>query len=210
MINRIVSVLYADYHPWDMHWPDAQTVTSTNPYDLSQGDILVVHGGADISPSLYNKAKSNRTWADDRPSTRDNIEWTMMQAAKAKGIPIIGICRGAQMLCALAGGYLIQHVNGHGGNHIVTTVDGQEFTTNSIHHQMMYPFDVKHELLAWSKEKKSDIYYDVNEKVNVEVESEFVYFPEIKGFAIQWHPEMMSSSSDATEYVINAINSRIE
>lgn len=210
MIKRIVSVLYADFHPWDTHWPNVETVVSNNPNDLREGDILIVHGGADISPSLYNKKVSRHTHASDRPSARDVVEWDMMQYASKHGIPTIGICRGAQMLCALAGGYLIQHVNHHAGwRHPVVTVDGVEFNTNSIHHQMMYPFGVDHEMLGWSKSKLSDVYFDEDTEVQVDVEPEFVYFPKVKGFAIQWHPEMMPATEPATQYVINAINERL-
>ena len=210
MIKRIVSVLYSDFHPWDTYWPEAETLTSSNPNNLQEGDILIVHGGADISPSLYNKRVSRHTYANDRPSPRDVTEWDMMQHASKMGIPIIGICRGGQMLCALAGGHLIQHVNNHAGwNHPVITVDGTEFDTNTIHHQMMYPFDVTHELLAWSKETLSDVYYDEDTPVHVPVEPEYVYFPTVKGFAIQWHPEMMPASTKATQYIINTINERL-
>lgn len=210
MIKRLVSVLYSDHHPWDIAWPAAKCVTSSDPDDLREGDVIIVHGGADISPSLYDKEVSKRTHADDRPSRRDALEWAMMQRAKELNIPIIGICRGAQMLCALAGGYLIQHINGHGCyQHTVVTVDGKEFQTNSIHHQMMYPFDIKHELLGWSKDKLSDVYFDENTEVKVDVEPEFVYYPEVNGFGIQWHPEMMAASEPATQYVIKAINERL-
>lgn len=212
MIKRLVSVLYSDFHPWECYWTEENGVkqhTSTIPNDLQKGDMLIVHGGADISPSLYHKAKSSKTWADDRPSTRDIIEWAMMQRAKELGIPIIGICRGAQMLCALAGGHLIQHINNHGGEHLCITVDGQEFITNSIHHQMMYPFDIKHEMLAWTKEKLSDVYYDVDQHVDVPCEPEFVYYPEVNGFAMQWHPEMMRAGEPATQYIVSEINKRL-
>lgn len=208
-ILRIVSCLYSDFHPWDTYYPEAECVTSTNPNDLKSGDILVVHGGADISPSLYKKKKSRETFADDRPSARDMIEWAMMEHASKIGVPTIGICRGAQMLCALAGGYLVQHVNNHSGSHRVITVDGHSFITNSIHHQMMYPFDVKHELLGWTEDRLSNVYVSEDTTVQVPVEPEFVYYPEVKGFAIQWHPEMMRAGEEATQYVINSINSRL-
>ena len=204
-MTRLVSAYYDDHYPSDSlkRWDNLSH--SSNPDVLQPDDVLVVWGGADISPSLYNKEKSKHTWADDRPSHRDAVEWAMMQRAKKLGIPIIGICRGAQMLCALAGGYLIQHVNNHGGSHPVVTIDGEEIITNSIHHQMMYPWGVKHTMLASIKKPRSTIHLDVNTDVPVPEEPEFVYFPEVKGFAIQWHPEMMHISSPATQFVFNKI-----
>lgn len=206
---RLVSAIYRDGYPFSQ-LPAVTSVTETSdPADLQAGDILVVWGGADISPSLYNKPVSKLTHADDRPSKRDQIEWALMQRAKELSIPIIGVCRGAQMLCVLAGGTLIQHVNNHGGKHLVVTVDGEEFVTNSIHHQMMYPWDVRHEMLCVSKHILSDVHIDVDNSIDVEAEPEYVYFPEVKGFAIQWHPEMMDSESEATKYVFKTIQERL-
>jgi len=172
-----------------------------SPNDLDKADCLVVWGGADISPSLYNRPVSKYCHADEKPSMRDAYEWACMKRAKELGIPIIGICRGAQMLCALAGGHLIQHVEGHGRSHSVVTVDGREFKTNSMHHQMMYPWDVEHVMVAWSKEHQSKVHLDVDENVNVALEPEFVYFPKVRGAAIQWHPEFMSEDQPSTEYI---------
>jgi gamma-glutamyl-gamma-aminobutyrate hydrolase PuuD len=136
-----------------------------------------------------------------------------MQRASELGLPIIGVCRGAQMLCALAGGILFQHVNHHGGRHVVKTFDDREILVNSLHHQMMCPTGTNHELIAWMPQKLSDVYVDEDRLVpseEVVVEPEFVYFPDIKGFAIQWHPEMMQMDAEANQYVLNFINQKLE
>jgi putative glutamine amidotransferase len=208
MSKRLVSGYYKDFYPFHNLSFITDLATVDDPKELTENDVLVIWGGEDISPSLYNKQVSSKTWAGDRPSRRDEIEWNLMQRAKELGIPIIGVCRGAQMLCALAGGFLIQHVERHGGHHMVVTVDGTEVNTNSIHHQMMYPFDVKHEMLASIKVPRSPIHLDVDTDIEVKEEPEFVYFPEVKGFAIQWHPEMMDDSSQATKYVMKCIEER--
>lgn len=167
--------------------------------------VLVVWGGADISPTLYGHAKSRLTWPSDY---RDKIEWAAMKRAVALGIPIIGICRGAQMLCALAGGFLIQDVSNHQGGHGIRTYDGSVMAVNSIHHQMMAGLEnVEHELLAWVAPKnrsnaylwKDDQEYVVPEGFK---EPEMVYFPKIKGYAIQWHPEAMPEECQATEFIL--------
>jgi gamma-glutamyl-gamma-aminobutyrate hydrolase PuuD len=138
-----------------------------------------------------------------------------MRRAAEVGIPIIGVCRGAQMACALAGGYLLQHVDNHGGSgHLVDTSDGKQFNVNSIHHQMMVATEkVDHELLAWSTQQRSAkyIYRDDQEFVTPEgwKEPEFYYFPKIKGFAIQWHPEAMNQASDATRFIMEKIRERL-
>jgi hypothetical protein len=112
------------------------------------------------------------------------------------------------MLCALAGGHLLQDVDRHGGTHIVTTFDGKEFGTNSIHHQMMYPWDVKHEMLASIKPGLSTEKYEVENLITIPEEPEFVYFPEVKGYAVQWHPEYMDKHSEATQFVFQEFMKR--
>jgi putative glutamine amidotransferase len=146
---------------------------------------------------------------------RDEFEWHFMQQAVKVGCPIIGVCRGAQMLCALAGGYLIQDVDGHGTAHEVDTYDGKTLVVSSVHHQMMAPWDVEHEMVAWSRLRLSpENYTDVNaagEDIQVQVpcEPEFVYFPKVKGFAIQWHPEFMENDAPATHYIFNFMKERL-
>jgi gamma-glutamyl-gamma-aminobutyrate hydrolase PuuD len=123
-----------------------------------------------------------------------------MQRAKELDVPIIGVCRGAQMLCALAGGFLIQDVTAHGRSHMATTSKGDMFQVSSLHHQMMYPFEVEHEMLAWASRPQSAHYLDVDTPIEVKIEPEAVWFPKVKGFAIQWHPEFMDSGCTATKY----------
>ncbi len=209
MSKRLVSGYYEDYYPFDSLPIFNSFITTQDPNDLREGDVLIIWGGADIHPSLYKKGRSRLSWAGEVPSHRDRIEWGLMQRAKELGIPIIGVCRGAQMLCALAGGYLIQHVNGHGGKHVVQTNDGQKFVTNSIHHQMMVPDRTNHELVAWTPAPLSDVYWDEDTPVARGIEPELIYFNDVKGFAVQWHPEMLDVQSTANQYFLNMIKERI-
>lgn len=198
---RLASALYEGFYPFDeMNLFDSYKVV-IDPADLTKDSCLVVWGGGDISPTMYNRAVGAATAADYRLSRRDALEWELMCRAEELEIPIIGICRGAQMLCALAGGWLIQDATNHGTAHEVVTIDNKRFVVSSLHHQMMVPFEVDHEIIAWSKKKLSDYYLDVDMKVNVPMETEFVYFPKQRGIAIQWHPEYMDVSCPANEYV---------
>ncbi len=127
-----------------------------------------------------------------------------MKYAKANKIPIIGVCRGAQALCVFAGGKLVQHVTGHAsGNHYVTTTDGEILLTTSCHHQMMYPWDIDYELLAWSSDSKSTMYLGEDNKplkADGFCEPEVVYFPRVRGLAIQGHPEWMGANDEFVHY----------
>lgn len=199
---RLVSACYEDWYPFDGMGLFDKFFATNDADDLRDGDVLVVWGGGDIPPEYYGKGRSSKSWASPTPSRRDQIEWALIQKAKEIGIPMIGVCRGAQMMCAAAGGYLVQHVSGHGGNHVVRTHDGKEFITNSIHHQMMFPADAAHEDIAVMPEARSKEYWDVdNVMQNVDVEREYIFFNDIKAHAIQWHPEGMDLNSEANKYV---------
>lgn len=214
--RRLVSAIYPDFYPFDRMglFNSFERIIEVN--DLTENDVLLVWGGEDISPALYGEPVNRYGDGAVAPSYRDTIEWELMQGAKALGIPIIGICRGAQMLCALAGGSLWQDVQGHCGNHIVTTYDGQELKTNSLHHQMLrldnIPKD-EYDLIAWTQ-PRSQVYHHgaalTHMKKPGDLDPEFVFFNKVNGFAVQWHPEFVDYPDQATDYVFNFIKEKLE
>ena len=133
LYKTLFSAGWSDAHPF--HELAEQVVGVSSPNELKDGheSALVVWGGADINPAFYNHPQSRTTYPGGK---RDVIEWDLMNKAKELGMPLIGICRGAQMLCALAGGYLLQDVNGHHGRHTIKTFNDEIIAVNSIHHQM--------------------------------------------------------------------------
>ncbi|RIJ78164.1 gamma-glutamyl-gamma-aminobutyrate hydrolase family protein [Nakamurella silvestris] len=117
-------------------------------------DGLVLAGGTDVNPSRYSAEPHERTvvWRDDR----DVSEMALLHAAADHGLPVLGICRGMQMMAVVAGGSLHQHVpdlvghTGHSpgprlyGDVKVTAVEGSKvasilgsapFMVRSHHHQ---------------------------------------------------------------------------
>ena len=80
-------------------------------------DGLVISGGADVDPSVYGAAPHERT-ASWRPD-RDAWELALLDAAAEAGLPVLGVCRGMQVMAVHAGGTLDQHVPdlvGHEGH----------------------------------------------------------------------------------------------
>src|SRR5690349_16461574 len=71
-------------------------------------DGLVVSGGADVSPHRYAAEPHPRTvsWRDDR----DTWELALLDAADERGLPVLGVCRGMQVMAVRAGGELEQHL----------------------------------------------------------------------------------------------------
>lgn len=158
-----------------------------------KADIVVFSGGADINPALYGCERHHTTWFHD---DRDNLEVSCYKKL-SKDQVVIGICRGAQLITALNGGKLIQNVSGHcEGPHFITNND-LKFKIESIHHQMMYPFDMPksdYDLLYWSSKKRSSI-YEGDGIIAPPCEPEVILYHKKDcpvGLAIQGHPEMMS------------------
>jgi GMP synthase-like glutamine amidotransferase len=177
-----------------------------HPKQMTNVDsVLIIWGGDDISPSLYGQLPSDKTSAKTTLSPQDTVEFTLFQRAVELNIPIIGICRGAQLACALSGGTLIQHVDGHHKEHEVLCYGLDKKTTimkaSSIHHQMMYPFDTDCKILAVAHPKQSSVYYgEGNKELNVALEPEVVWFYGTNALAIQPHPEFMNPQSDFVQY----------
>ncbi|GAA4364330.1 gamma-glutamyl-gamma-aminobutyrate hydrolase family protein [Nocardioides caricicola] len=71
-------------------------------------DGLVISGGADVDPGRYGADAHPRT-ASWRPD-RDAWETALLDAADATGLPVLGVCRGMQVMAVRAGGVLDQHV----------------------------------------------------------------------------------------------------
>lgn len=75
---------------------------------LARLDGLVITGGADVNPAAYGQEPHERTanWRDDR----DAWELALLTVADELGTPVLGICRGMQVMAVHAGGTLTQHV----------------------------------------------------------------------------------------------------
>jgi putative glutamine amidotransferase len=84
---------------------------------LDRLDAVVFAGGADLDPALYDQPAHEQT-TGLRPD-RDAAEVPLMRAALDRDLPLLGICRGMQILSVVSGGALEQHlpdVVGHEGH----------------------------------------------------------------------------------------------
>lgn len=157
--------------------------------DMEDASIVLFTGGEDVTPELYGK-KAHYTTGNSR--MRDAEELAEFKAAREMGKPMLGICRGSQFLCVMAGGELVQHQE-HKYLHDVTTNDGRVIRVTSSHHQRQYIQKLapeKVELIAWA-EHLSPFAYGENDqdRLDEDKEVEIAYYPEIKALAIQSHPE---------------------
>ncbi|MFI7139919.1 gamma-glutamyl-gamma-aminobutyrate hydrolase family protein [Streptomyces massasporeus] len=110
-------------------------------------DGLVIAGGPDVEPVRYGAEREPRT-GPPAPE-RDAWELALIEAALAARVPLLGICRGMQLLNVALGGTLVQHIDGHAeavgvfGGHGVKPVPGslyagvvpEETFVPTYHHQ---------------------------------------------------------------------------
>ena len=71
-------------------------------------DGLVLQGGADVAPESYGETPLHADWAGDR--IRDRYEIDLFNAFVAAGKPVLGICRGCQLINVALGGTLFQDI----------------------------------------------------------------------------------------------------
>jgi putative glutamine amidotransferase len=100
---------------------------------LDRVDALMLAGGADIDPASYGAEahpETKGTWPD-----RDEFELALARRALARDMPVLGICRGMQLLNVALGGTLVQHLPEATGSESHRTVAG----TFSKHHVRLDP-----------------------------------------------------------------------
>lgn len=125
---------------------------TVNPRDIAKVDAalkqpfdaLLLTGGGDVDPRLYGAKPHKRTYGVSE--TRDLTEWCALERAKELGVPVLGICRGSQIMAVHNGGKLRQHVSGHRSTeHLVFAEPSGRFKRNvgnamhcvSLHHQVV-------------------------------------------------------------------------
>lgn len=185
---------------------------------LTQADLVIFTGGEDITPSMYQRKQNSRYVIYTNPQ-RDIYELSAFKTAVKKGIPIFGICRGAQLCSVASGNNLIQHINNHSGKHFVKLnnpilIDNSEtdlILLPASHHQLMLPTRNDVEILGTAY--KVD---DPSSKIatlactesedniinNQEIsEVEIAWFKNTNSLGIQPHPEWETNANYASEIV---------
>ena len=117
---------------------------------LPELDGLLLPGGWDVDPAFYGETPEDRIGPIDHDL--DETELRLLRQARMKELPVLGICRGQQVINVALGGSLVQHlddhdVSEHGRSHLAHTIEvdpsselGQaagehRLRVNSFHHQ---------------------------------------------------------------------------
>jgi putative glutamine amidotransferase len=135
----------------------AVIAAGAEPVDLVPGttalpdvDGLLLPGGWDVDPSFYGERRDENLGETD--PELDETELDLFRQAREREIPVLGICRGQQVINVAMGGSLVQHLEGHevrslGRRHLAHTIEvdpsselGQaagehKVRVNSLHHQ---------------------------------------------------------------------------
>ena len=162
---------------------------------------LILWGGVDINPSLYNEERNPRTQIPN--DKRDEEELRDIDYAIEDDRPIIGVCRGAQLLNVYNGGSLYQHVELKPMATVdITCSDGNIRKAMVDHHQVMIPPTRGAIPLAWQiLDKPVKAYQETDKPELIKIIPQVIYFPEIKGLAIQPHPEWMQQSDPFVKWI---------
>jgi putative glutamine amidotransferase len=173
---------------------------------LEPFDGLVLTGGEDVHPSHYRAEPGPRLGTIDQ--LRDRFELALFHQARRRRLPVLGICRGLQLINVAMGGTLWQDLPTERPgsiDHAPATARGErvhpvrlaagsraahalgttQILANSIHHQAIRELAPDLVATAWSED-------GVIEAVETEGEAQWVV-------AVQWHPEELHEHVEAPD-----------
>lgn len=173
-------------------------------------DGLVITGGKDVDPAAYDQQPHPET--DEPVTERDLWEFMLLREALDRRLPVLGICRGAQVLNVALGGTLHQHLpdvighSGHrAGNAVFTTLSvrtvpgtrlagllGESADVQCYHHQAIAEVGPDLIVSAWDND-------GVIEALELPGDN-FV-------LAVQWHPEENLDDLRLFTAIVNAARS---
>ncbi|GAB3497090.1 gamma-glutamyl-gamma-aminobutyrate hydrolase family protein [Nocardiopsis coralliicola] len=187
--------------------PAVREVAENPDEYLRNLDALVVTGGSDIDPENYGAERSPHTGAPD--GERDAAERALVAAAKRKRMPVLGICRGMQMLNVFQGGDLHQHlpdvvhtdihqksatgfslhrVTLHEGSALAEFSGSTEFQVHTFHHQGVSGVGGGLRVVARAEDGVAEA---------LETEGARSASPgKWPAMGVQWHPEAGSEPTD--------------
>lgn len=167
-------------------------------------DGFILSGGGDVDPAFFHEEPSLHCGAFDW--IRDRFEFALLKKALAVGKPILGICRGIQLINVAFGGTLVQDLPSEWkgsiqheqkiargeASHSIRLEDGSKLSELFDHHKMLRVNSLHHQAvkeLAPGLRSAAFAPDGVIEALEPEDDSPLL--------AVQWHPESMTASGDS-------------
>ncbi len=163
------------------------TIVRDDPTDCAG---LLLPGGGDVDPALYGQENAGSVGIDGE---RDAREKALFEYFLAQRRPILGVCRGTQLINVLLGGTLHQDIPGHRDEHndnflhgsraedpLLVSLYGERFPINSTHHQAIDRLGDGLSAVQWADDGTV----------------EAVRHESLPIFAVQWHPERLREPTD--------------
>jgi putative glutamine amidotransferase len=167
-------------------------------------DGLLVNGKADVSPELYGEKPEH--FCGNLDKEKDEMEIKLIKLALEKNVPILGICRGQQLIAVASGGTLYQDISNQIvqhraekqdsgtmhpiflGNHtkLMDIFELEMLVVNSYHHQAIKDLPSNFKISAWAEDGIIE---------GIEIKNDrFV-------IGVQFHPEEMLEQKPEMKYL---------
>lgn len=187
--------------------PDEALVESPGEL-LDRLDALILAGGCDIDPASYGQAPHARTLGT--VPARDRTELALAREALARDMPLLGICRGMQLLNVALGGTLVQHLPEIVGHEEHRRTPGT--FAGSEHDVTILPGTLAAETIGAERHEVKSHHHQAIDRLGEDVEvsgrSALDDLPEaieVRGrtfaLGVQWHPEADGSSRVIAAFV---------
>lgn len=180
---------------------------------IRESNGLLLAGGPDIDPSRYNRSDARNICECDMQ--RDKDEWAYVDVALREKKPILGVCRGMQLLNIYFGGMLIPDLPSAGYTRIVHGIP-----TNDVQHDVTVTNPLFEEMLSISAGAINSHHHQA---VTVVAPPFVAYAKSMDGVveamgtedllqsfivAVQWHPERMEITSPFSHAIGSAFLQR--
>ena len=200
---------FENYRRWIAMEPDVEVVKLSfhdqNATDVEFCDGILFSGGEDVHPALYGKPEFVQEYGlKEIIPARDQFEYKVIEKALESKKPVLGICRGLQLINVYLGGTLLPDIPMLSGSTAHGKISGQD----QIHNIRVENFSMLHDISGLEKGQVNSAHHQGvdrpagNLKVTAFSEPSIVEAMEWRNppdkswlLMVQWHPERMQDLS---------------
>lgn len=174
---------------------------------IARLDAVVVAGGQDVDPRRYGRQPTIRSTRLD--PDRDDFELAVVRAALAYDVPLVGVCRGAQLLNVARGGTLIDDLEGvQGIEHTLVLYPPER----GVHEVRFTPGTIAHDVYGDALPVNSFHHQAIDQPGEGVVSCghapdgvvEAIEIAGARAVGVQWHPEMLAGVDPLFRWLVNA------